>query len=87
MDGEFEQELLLVRQAFGRALRKLRDERGLSIMKLAAVSKCNHSYIGELEQARHDASLKTMLRLRRGLRISWRQLFRAIEEELRAGAR
>jgi transcriptional regulator with XRE-family HTH domain len=55
--------------AFGRALRRLRRERGLSQVALAFASGYDRTYIGMLERGQCSPSLRTVFNLSSTLRI------------------
>jgi transcriptional regulator with XRE-family HTH domain len=57
-------------QAFGRVLRTLREERGLTQEALALQSGYHATYISQLERGMQSPSLGTLYRLARTLTIS-----------------
>nr|WP_238985020.1 helix-turn-helix transcriptional regulator [Candidatus Glomeribacter gigasporarum] len=69
--------------AFGSVLRELRLRRKLTQEKLASECGLDRSYISLLELGRQLPSLKTMLALSHGLRISLTHLASWVEEKLK----
>lgn len=55
--------------AFGKRLREVRKERGLSVHKLAQTTGMYESDIGRYEKGGRDPQLSTILRFARGLGI------------------
>jgi transcriptional regulator with XRE-family HTH domain len=54
----------------GTVIRRLRDARGLTQMRLAKKARVSHGYVGALEAGiRHNPSLPTLRRLARALGV------------------
>ena len=70
---------MTIEQAFGIALRKLRQEKGLSQEALAASSGFHRTYISLLERGVKSPSLTTLDRLSQALGISLSQFVNSIE--------
>ena len=68
--------------AFGRALRSIRTERGVSQEALGLACGRHRTFVSILERGTHGASLETVVRLARGLGIAPSELVRRTEEEL-----
>jgi len=68
--------------AFGRCLKRLRQERGLSQERLSEVSKCDRSYISLLESGINSPSLTMVFQLAGALQIRPSVLLGQIEDEL-----
>jgi len=62
-----------------RNLRASREATGLSQVKVAQRSGVDLSFLNELENARADATTRTLLRLARALRTTPADLLRGIE--------
>lgn len=65
--------------AFGRALRKVRQQRGLSQEALAFVTGYHRTYIGMLERGESSPSLRTIFNLAASLRVRPSRLVKASE--------
>ena len=66
--------------AFGRAIRHLRIDRGLSQQELADYSEVDRSYISDLERGRYNPTLDTIFRLSDILKIKPSELLAKIEK-------
>ena len=67
---------------FGRALRDLRKEQGLSQETLAFESGYHPTYIGQLERGKKSPSLRTIMRLAAVLRIPTSEILKRVEAGL-----
>ena len=67
-------------QAFGRAIRELRLERGISQEELAHRADIDRSYMGGVERGERNASLKNILRVASALDIPPARLFARFDE-------
>jgi transcriptional regulator with XRE-family HTH domain len=65
--------------SFGRALRKMRQQRGLSQEALAFSTGYHRTYIGMLERGESSPSLRTIFNLSSSLRVRPSELVRAAE--------
>ena len=54
-------------ETFGRAVRKLREERGLSQERLGELAGLHRNYIGGVERGELNPTLRTIRRLANGL--------------------
>ena len=57
------------RASFGKQVRKLRVERGLSQEKLAELANLHRNYVGGVERGERNIALVNILRLAKGLRV------------------
>jgi transcriptional regulator with XRE-family HTH domain len=64
----------------GRALRELREQRGLSVEALAAAAGLHVTYVAALERGRKNPSYRQLLRLADGLGVQPIALLLRIEE-------
>ena len=71
-------------RAFGKALRLLRDEQGLSQEKLASLAHLHRTHISLLERGRRQPTLTTVFRLASVLGVSATEFIQAVEEEIDA---
>ena len=55
--------------AFGRRLRRLRQERGLSQEQLAHIAQLDRTYVSSCEAGRRNATIKTVARLAEALDV------------------
>lgn len=55
--------------AFGRRLRRLRQERGLSQEQLAHIAQLDRTYVSSCEAGRRNATIKTITRLAKALEV------------------
>jgi transcriptional regulator with XRE-family HTH domain len=55
------------RRAFGQAVRKLRENKGLSQEKLAELSGVHRTYVGDVERGTRNIALVNMTRIARAL--------------------
>lgn len=67
-------------RAFGKALRKLREERGLSQEAAALACGIDRAYFGQLERAVKTPTLKTVWRIADGLDTTPSKLLRRAEQ-------
>ncbi len=67
---------------FGRILRELRTERGLSQEELGFESNYHRTYISQLERGQKNPSLKAIFRLARVLGIRPSEMIRRIESRV-----
>jgi len=67
---------------FGRTLREIRKERGLSQEELAFESGLHPTYIGHLERGRKSPSLRTILRLAHVLETPGSEMLKRTESLL-----
>lgn len=69
-------------QAFGRLIRELRRERGLSQEKLAELSGCDRSYLSYIERGINSPSLSMVFQLAAGLGVRPSELVGRVEAEV-----
>lgn len=62
-------------KAFGRAVRRLRQRKGLSQEQLADESELDRSYIGGVERGERNPSLVAITKIASGLGVSLSELF------------
>lgn len=78
--GDFSERNIV--EAFGRAVRVARLEKGLTQEKLAFISEMQRKHLGSIELGRKQPSLFTAYKLARGLSLSLTQLLAGMEFEL-----
>lgn len=79
----WESVLLEISIAFGKVLRRLRVEQGLSQEKVGELSDLQRKYISLLERADYQPKLDTVFKLARALDCTPSKLILLVEEELR----
>ncbi|WP_319229681.1 helix-turn-helix transcriptional regulator [Draconibacterium orientale] len=72
----------MLSQVFGKVLRDLRIDAGLSQEKLAEIADLDRTYISLLERGLRQPSLSTVFALAQALKIKPHQLIKDVEEEL-----
>jgi len=65
-----------ITEKFGKRVRKLRMERGLSQEKLAFISNMHRTYIGGIERGERNPSLKNIEAIAKALNIHMSELFK-----------
>lgn len=63
-------------EEFGRNLRRLRQERGLTQERLAELSDLHLTDVGRIERAERDPGVRTVAKLANGLDVPLIELFR-----------
>ena len=66
--------------ALGAVITEIRDEAGLTLEEFAELTKMRFQLISELERARTDPRLSTLVRLSRGADIELSELFARLEQ-------
>ena len=61
--------------AFGKTVRRLRTERGISQEELAELAGLHRNYIGGIERGERNVGLKAVFSLARGLGVKAAELF------------
>ena len=69
-------------QAFGKALKRLRVEKGLSQERLAFQARLHRTHISLLERGRRQPTLATLFRLAAVLGVSAVGVIQAVQEEI-----
>jgi transcriptional regulator with XRE-family HTH domain len=69
----------MVDREFGRALRRVRMEKGLSQEELGFRAELHRTYISQIERGTKSPSLKTITRLAKALQITASELVRQAE--------
>ena len=69
------------RLAFGRTVRRLRENRGLSQEKLAELAGIHRTYIGDVERGTRNIALVNMTRIAKALGTSLSRLIADMEKE------
>ncbi len=64
----------------GQRIRNYRNELGISQEKLAELSSCHPTYIGQLERGEKNATLESVEKISRALNIPLSKLFELLEE-------
>jgi XRE family transcriptional regulator, regulator of sulfur utilization len=64
---------------FGAVLRRLRQERGLTIEEAAKRGDVTANYLGDVERGRRNPTMKVMARILAGMRVSWSEFAAVLE--------
>jgi transcriptional regulator with XRE-family HTH domain len=75
---------LSLSEAFGRAARELRRERGLSQEETALAVGIDRAYYSQIERAENSATIKTIARVAAALDVKPSEIFARAEEMLTA---
>jgi transcriptional regulator with XRE-family HTH domain len=68
--------------AVGRAVRSLREQRGLSQEELAALCRMHRTYIGGIERGERNPTVSVLYRLAKALQITGSELLACAEKQL-----
>ena len=68
-----------IAKSVGQRIRNYRTQQGLSQEKLAELSGCHPTYIGQLERGEKNATLESISKITGGLSVSMSTLFAKIE--------
>ena len=68
------------RRAFGQAVRKLRENKGLSQEKLAELSGVHRTYVGDVERGTRNIALVNMTRIAKALGTTLSRLIAEMEK-------
>ena len=68
-----------IAKAVGQRIRNYRTKKGLSQEKLAELSGCHPTYIGQLERGEKNATLESIERITAALGISLSKLFEKLD--------
>ena len=72
---------------FGRAIRELRARRGLSQEQLGFHSGLHRNYVGAIERGEINPTLRTMLRLEKGLDFALSEIVLLFDQRRHEGER
>jgi transcriptional regulator with XRE-family HTH domain len=78
----FEKDGEKIKHSFGKALKKLREERWLSQEELGYESGYHRTYISQLERGQKSPSLQTIFQLAQALNMKPHELVQAVEDHL-----
>ena len=70
-----------ITKLIGQRIRNYRTQQGLSQEKLAELSKCHPTYIGQVERGEKNATLESIERISTALGISLSKLFEKIGDD------
>ena len=74
-----------IAKAVGQRIRNYRTKKGLSQEKLAELSGCHPTYIGQLERGEKNATLESIERITAALGISLSKLFEKLDGQEDSG--
>jgi transcriptional regulator with XRE-family HTH domain len=75
----FEKDGEKVKDCFGRSLKRLREDRGLSQEELGNESGYHRTYISQLERGQKGPSIQAVFQLARALRVTPSELIQTVE--------
>jgi transcriptional regulator with XRE-family HTH domain len=70
-----------IRAAFGRAVRRLRTDHGISQETFAQKAKINRSYMGRIERGEVNISIDNMQKIAKGLGLTVGRLMMEVDNE------
>lgn len=66
---------------FGSVLRRLRQERNLTIEEAAKRADVTANYLGDVERGQRNPTMKVVARILAGLRVTWAEFARLLDTE------
>jgi transcriptional regulator with XRE-family HTH domain len=69
--------------ALGKAIARLRHDKGIAQERLAYLSDINRTYMTDIEMGRRSVGIGVMHKISKGLCISFLELMTAVTEELK----
>lgn len=73
---------LQLQQAFGRVIKCIRLEKGISQERLAELVELHRTYISDIERGGRNVSLVNIYRIAEGLEVRVFEIFQELEKEL-----
>ena len=70
-----------IAKILGQRIRNYRTEKGLSQEKLAELSGCHHTYIGQIERGEKNATIESIEKISAALNVSLSKLFEKLGSE------
>ncbi|MBQ3005984.1 MAG: helix-turn-helix transcriptional regulator [Clostridia bacterium] len=70
-----------IAKSVGHRIRNYRNQLGLSQEKLAELSGCHHTYIGQIERGEKNATLESIEKISSALNLPLSRLFEKLGEE------
>ena len=67
--------------SFGAVLRRLRQERGLTIEEAARRGNVTTNYLGDVERGQRNPTMKVVARILVGLQATWVELGQLLDNE------
>jgi transcriptional regulator with XRE-family HTH domain len=64
---------------FGAVLRRLRQERGLTIEEAAKRGDVTANYLGDVERGQRNPTMKVVARILAGMRVSWSEFAASLD--------
>jgi transcriptional regulator with XRE-family HTH domain len=71
--------------AFGKVLKKLRNERGISQEKFAELCNLDRTFISLLERGRRQPTITTLFLIAKALHVPAQEMVAAVESSLKKG--
>jgi transcriptional regulator with XRE-family HTH domain len=70
-----------ITKAIGARIRNYRTQRGLSQERLAELSGCHHTYIGQIERGEKNATIESIEKISLALGVSLSKLFEKLSQD------
>ena len=72
-----------INETFGKVIKQLREERGLSQQELADYSELDRSYISDMERGRYNPTLNTVYKLAEILKVKPNEILQKVDKLLK----
>lgn len=74
-------ENIKIQKSFGKVIKKIRQEKGISQEYLAELVDLHRTYISDIERGGRNVSLVNIWRIAEGLEVSAFEIFKEMEKE------
>ncbi|MBS1541882.1 MAG: helix-turn-helix transcriptional regulator [Bacteroidetes bacterium] len=73
----------VINETFGKVIKQLREERGLSQQELADYAELDRSYISDMERGRYNPTLHTIYKLAEILKVKPSEILQKVDKLLK----